>query len=265
MIQDQAADDYVVIAEFYDHIALYRDRQDVAFFVEQAQGSGGPVLEIGCGTGRVLFSIAQAGVEVVGLDRSASMLAVCKQKLTRESAAVQSRVRLVEADMRAFDLDRKFALVTMPFRPFQHLLEVADQLECLATVRRHLDDQGRLIVDVFNPYIAFLAEPCPTAAVSEAEFTMPDGRAVCRQYRVLSRDLARQLQEVEMVYLVTHPDGRRQRLEERFPIRYYFRFEMEHLLARAGFRVQALYGDYDQSPFGSKDPGELIFIAAPEW
>ena len=63
------------------------------------------------------------------------------------------------------------------------------------------------------------------------------------------------------VYYVTHPDGREERLVHRFQMRHLFRFEAEHLLARAGFQVEELYADYDKSPYGSKDPGELIFVA----
>ncbi len=120
-------DEYRVIAEFYDHVVPYRERRDVAFFVETAREAGGPVLEIGCGTGRVLIPTARAGIEIVGLDASAAMLALCRQKLAREAEDVQSRVTLVEGDMRRFDLEResgtgaKFALATIPFRPFQHL------------------------------------------------------------------------------------------------------------------------------------------------
>ena len=63
---------------------------------------------------------------------------------------------------------------------------------------------------------------------------------------------------------MTHPDGRTERLVHSFPMRYLFRFEAEHLLARCGFEVEALYADYDRSPYGSKYPGELIFVAVKE-
>src|SRR2546422_9590575 len=144
-------DEYAFVADLYDHVALYRDRADVSFFVEAASKAGSPVLEIGCGTGRVLIPIARAGVDIVGLDLSPHMLAVCRQRLRDEPQDVQSRVRLVEADMRRFDLGRAFTLATIPFRPFQHLLIVDDQLSCLASIHRHLVDGGTLILDVFNP------------------------------------------------------------------------------------------------------------------
>jgi len=249
-------------AELYDHIEPYKNRQDVAFYVEMAQQSGGPVLEIGCGTGRVLIPTAQAGIEIVGLDNSEHMLAVCREKLSPEPAEVQSRVELVRGDMRRFDLGRTFALVTTPFRPFQHLITVEDQLSCLASIHRHLADGGTFVLDLFNPDLQRLVdEKYLTEQEDEEPFTMPDGRRVTRRNRIASRDPFNQIHQCELVYYVTHPDGREERLVHAFPFRYLFRFEGEHLLARSGFRVEDVYADFDKSPYGSKYPGELILVA----
>jgi SAM-dependent methyltransferase len=256
-------DEHPFVAEFYDYVVPYRDRQDVEFFVELARESKGPVLEIGCGTGRVLIPTARAGIEIVGLDTSAAMLAVCRQKLAREGDKVRARVHLLEGDMRAFDLGREFRLVTIPFRPFQHLPTIEDQRACLGCIHRHLVPGGRLVLDIFNPSLAYLTEDRYLDELQNVEpvFTMPDGRKVLRRHRIVSRDLFNQLQEVEMVYCVTYPDGREERLSHRFRMRYLFRFEAEHLLARSGFEVEQVYADYDKSPYGSKNPGELIMLA----
>lgn len=254
--------EYPFVAEFYDYVVPYRDRQDVAFFVEMARRSEGPVLELGCGTGRVLIPTARAGVEIVGLDLSPSMLSVCREKLSREPQAVQSRVQLVQGDMQQFDLGREFGLVTIPFRPFQHLITVEDQLSCLDSIHRHLADGGRLILDLFNPSLPRLVEERYLAeSGEEPEFTMPDGRKVVRRHRTVSRDLFNQVIDSELIYYVTHPDGREERLVHRFQMRYLFRFEAEHLLARSGFQVENVYSDYDRSPYGAKYPGELIIVA----
>ena len=254
--------EYPFVAEFYDYVVPYRDRQDVAFFVEMARRSEGPVLELGCGTGRVLIPTARAGVEIVGLDLSPSMLSVCREKLSREPQAVQSRVQLVQGDMQQFDLGREFGLVTIPFRPFQHLITVEDQLSCLDSIHRHLADGGRLILDLFNPSLPRLVEERYLAeSGEEPEFTMPDGRKVVRRHRTVSRDLFNQIIDSELIYYVTHPDGREERLVHRFQMRYLFRFEAEHLLARSGFQVENVYSDYDRSPYGAKYPGELIIVA----
>jgi SAM-dependent methyltransferase len=255
-------EEYAFVAELYDHVVPYRDRQDVTFFVEAAQESGGPVLEVGCGTGRVLLPTARAGIEIVGLDLSSHMLDVCRERLLREPEDVQSRVELVQADMRSFELARTFNLVTVPFRPFQHLTTVDDQLSCLEQIHRHLADGGRLILDLFNPSLEFLtSDNVGQELGDEPEFTTPSGSRIVRRHRTVSRDLFNQINYVELIYYVTHPDGREERLVHSFPMRYLFRFEVEHLLARSGFQLEHIYADYDKSPYGSKYPGELVTIA----
>jgi SAM-dependent methyltransferase len=265
-------DEYAFVADFYDYVTPYQERRDVRFFVEMAQEARGRVLELGCGTGRVLIPTARAGIEMVGVDASTKMLLRCREKLGYEPAKVQSRVKLLEADMREFDIQHAFGLapdfqlVTLPFRPFQHLLTVEDQLACLGCIRGHLAPGGRVILDVFNPSLPHLAGRSDLADVigEEPEFTMPDGRHVLRSHRIVSRNFFDQTQEVEIIYDVTHPGGRWEQLRHRFTMRHLFRFEAEHLLARSGFRMEEVYADYDRSPYGSKYPGELIFVARRE-
>ena len=255
-------EEYAFVAEFYDSVVPYAGRADVDFFVEMARESPGAVLEIGCGTGRVLIPTARAEKDIVGLDLSTRMLTICREKLALEPDPVQARVQLVQEDMRRFELSRKFGLATLPFRPFQHLTTVDDQLSCLASIRNHLVDGGRLILDLFNHSLTLLMDDRYLEEDGEeTEFAMTDGRKVVRRGRTVSRDLFNQIQDVELIYYVTHPDGRDERLVHRFQMRHLFRFDAEHLLARSGFQVEELYADYDKSPIGSKDPGELIFVA----
>jgi SAM-dependent methyltransferase len=255
-------EEYAHIADFYDHVLAYHSPSSIAFYVEAAIEAGSPVLEVGCGTGRVLIPTARAGIDIVGLDLSLHMLAVCRERLRDEPAPVQSRARLTEGDMRAFDLGEAFTLATIPFCPFQHLLTVDDQLSCLACIRRHLIDGGRLILDLFNPSLDDLVNrPVGEELGHEPEFSIPDGRRVIERYKILSQDRFSQVDQFEMIYYVTHPDGREERLVHSFPMRYLFRFEAEHLLARSGFEVEHVYEDYDKSAYGSKCPGELIFVA----
>jgi len=256
------ADEYALIADLYDQVTLYRQRPDVSFYVEAAQQAGSPVLELGCGTGRVLIPTARAGIDIVGLDASTAMLDICRARLQDEPDTVRRHARLVEGDMRSFELNRKFTLVTMPFRPFQHLLTVRDQLACLERVHHHLRDGGRLILDVFNPSLDALANgPIGEEFAEEAEFTVADGRRVIRRHKTVSRDHFNQVGHFELIHYVTHPDGRTERLVHAFALRHMFRFEGEHLLARAGFELQHVYADYDRSEYGSKYPGDLLFIA----
>jgi SAM-dependent methyltransferase len=205
------------VPELYDHVIPYATRPDVGFYVGLAKESDGPVLELGCGTGRILIPTARSGIEIVGLDASASMLDACRRRLATEPPELRGRVGLYHGEMRDFELARRFRLVTIPFRPFQHLLTVADQLACLAAIRRHLATDGRLVFDVFNPSIHNLAKPADGAETDEEPpFTLADGRTVVRRHR---------------------------------------------MLARAGLTVEAVYSDFDRSAYGSRYPGELIFVA----
>ena len=250
------------VAEFYDYVVPYVQRPDVDFYVGLSIESSGPVLELGCGTGRVLIPTAKAGINIVGVDLSEHMLGVCQQKLIEEPADVRDRVQLVHGDIREFEVGSKFTLVTIPFRPFQHLIALEDQLACLACVRRHMDPGGRFVLDVFNPDIRRLTdEGLRQEYGDEPSFQMPDGRHIERRLRNASVDLHRQVLDSEIIHNVIHPDGKQERLVHSFPMRYLFRYEVEHLLARSGFEVETLFSDFDRSPIGSKYPGELIFVA----
>jgi len=250
------------VAQIYDQIIPYRDRPDVEFFVDAAIESGGPVLEVGCGTGRVLIPTTRAGISITGLDLSNHMLDVCRSALKEESKEVQDRVDLVQGDMRGFNIGKKFSLVTTPFRPFQHLLTTKDQVSCLECIHNHLEPGGSLILDIFNPSLAGItADNLGQEIGAEPEFTTPEGIKVRRFNKTNQRDHLKQILDVELVYYLTHPDGREERVVHAFPMRYLFRYETEHLLARCGFEVLDVFADYAKSPLGSTYPGELIFIA----
>src|ERR1700683_2119922 len=119
------------IAEFYDYIPTVTVRRDLDFYLSAAREYGDAILELGCGTGRVLLPLAREGSNVAGLDISEAMLARCRAKLAGEKDEVRRRVQLQCGDMTDFDLDVTFRLIIIPFRPLQHLLEVEQQLTCL--------------------------------------------------------------------------------------------------------------------------------------
>ena len=262
--------DFAFSQDVYDHLPAPKGRQDIPYFVELAKASGGPVLELAAGTGRIALPTARAGITITGLDLSRFMLAAFRQSLARESAEVQARVQLIEADMRQFDLGTRFPLVTIPFYSFQHLTEAADQLACLQSCHRHLADDGRLVINLTNPSLPRILSDKSFAEIqAEPEFTLPDGRKVVRKIRDTKKDLVNQVITSEFIYFVTHPDGRRERLVHVLPMRYAFPNEMTHLLARAGFAIDATYEDFQKTPYGTKhsiteagwSAGELVIVA----
>ncbi len=250
------------IAEYYDVAYSRRADTDVPFFVEYAKQSNGLTLELACGTGRVLIPTARAGCEITGLDFSSYMLAKCREKLAKEPEDVQKRVKLLQGDMTNFSLGKKYDLITIPFRPFQHLLKVEEQKGCLNCARKHLKPNGLLVFDVFNPNPAGLVSS-PEKLVERQDFPeseLPDGRKVKRCSRIPGCHREEQYNDIELIYYVTHPDGRTERLVDAFPMRYFFRYEVEHLLELCGLRVVELFGSFDKSPFTTDSP-EMIFVA----
>ena len=133
---------------------------DIAFYDRLAQAAGGPVLELGCGTGRIALALAQAGLSVTGVDVSAGMLALARRKSERLAAASRC-LTFVEADMARLDLGRRFGMAFIAFRSFQHLLTVDEQRATLTGVRRHLRPDGRLALHLFDPRFDLLADENP--------------------------------------------------------------------------------------------------------
>jgi len=255
-------DEYAEVAELYDHVVPYATRGDVEFFIAEARAANGPVLEVGCGTGRVLLPTARAGITIAGLDGSAAMLDQLRRKLADEDEGTRARVSLYHADMRDFELRQTFALVTLPFRPFQHLLTVEDQLACLTSIHRHLEPGGRIILDLFNPSLEMLVNrPVGHILPEGPPEDIPGGRRLKRSFRIVAQDFLTQVNDIELIYDITEPDGRKRRAVHAFRMRYLFRYEAEHLLSRSGFQLEHLYAGYDRSPYGSTYPGELIFVA----
>jgi len=250
------------IAEYYDHSPiLVRRTEDIAFYCAMAKRYGEPVLELGCGTGRITMAIAEAGCHVVGLDVSRKMLERAVEKRARLRREAQELVHLVQGDMTGFDLSEKFRSVMIPFRPFQHLLETEHQIRCLDCVRRHLARRGRLILDFFQTDAERMHDSKFLEESPLAEYDMPGGRHVALSERVATFHRASQRNDVEMIFRVTHGDGRQERLVMAWTLRYFFRYEVEHLLARCGFRIEALYGNFDCSPLEDKS-AEMIFVAS---
>ncbi|MGA8027734.1 MAG: class I SAM-dependent methyltransferase, partial [Bryobacteraceae bacterium] len=145
-------DSYCITAKYYDGAyAAKPDLVDLPFYLELAERSRGPVLEIACGTGRLLLPIARKGIEIHGVDNSQPMLQILQGHLVGEPDDVRRKVTVHEGDMRDFRLGAKFPLVIIPFRPMQHMHTVQDQVSALTTAAFHLSEGGTLGFDVFYP------------------------------------------------------------------------------------------------------------------
>jgi SAM-dependent methyltransferase len=265
---------YETVPDFgvlYDAVPAYAGRGDIPFYLQEAASAGSPgapatVLELGCGTGRVLLTLARAGYTVTGIDRSPSMLARCEAKLAAEPRAVRDRVALHQADARQFTVAAPtgdgFRLAVAPFRILQHLTTTSDQLRCLAAVRRHLMPGGRFVFDVFNPHYSLMTRDRSAEVEDMPEAPLADGRYLRRTVRTTRVRWVEQVSEIELIYYV-RTGSAVERVVHAFPMRWYTPSELEHLLGRAGFRVERVYGTFDRGPLTDESP-EIVVVAIEE-
>jgi SAM-dependent methyltransferase len=222
-------------------------RGDVAFYPRWARKAGGPVLELGCGTGRVSIPLARAGFDVTGLDLSPHMLAVARGKWIRLAGSrppahpqLPGAVRWVEGDMERFDLERRFRLIIIPFRAFQHLMTPEAQRRCLACVRRHLARDGRFIVHLFDPRLEFCLPQKHRAPKGRARVRDPrTGRWWAVEVTGRRNDPFTQVLSETWAWR----DGRRV-WREILQLRWTYRHEMEYLLRLSGLEPVACCGDF---------------------
>jgi len=252
-------------ADFYDQI-VEDWPGEIDFYTSlgsEAAARGGETLEIACGTGRVTRRLAQSGLQIVGLDASAEMLRVARSKAGRGPGP-----RWVQADMRSFDFGQTFALAIIPGHSFQFMLSGEDQLSCLGSIRRHLEPGGRLVVhlDHQDPrWLADVAEGRPDRAESSRELIHPSTGVRFAISRTWSIDRSTQTASVVTQWKQLDSRGGVIQMWTKGPVALHcvFRFEMEHLLARTGFALEALYGDFVGGPLGN-DSTEMLFQARRE-
>jgi ubiquinone/menaquinone biosynthesis C-methylase UbiE len=232
---------------------------DVAFYERTVRATGGPVLELACGTGRIALALAQAGLNVTGVDLSDGMLSVARRKLTALPAAVQQRVTLVHADMTALHLDRRFGFVFVPFRSLQHLLTIELQKKCLEAMRRHLEPTGRLALHLFDPRLDLLTGQA--AITQPISGTHPEtGQRYVGEVLRTSFDYVGQIRRDLWRYTEVGADGAVLSEDTReMALRWTYRWELHHLLSLCGFAVEGENSDFAGSPpaYGR----ELIVVA----
>ncbi len=244
------------VARLYD----YEQRQftrDIPFYLEYAKACGGEVLEVACGTGRILVPIARQGVKITGLDVSRGMLDVCQKKVDADDI-LKKNVALVHADMTRFDLGKRFTLIYIAFRSFQCLLTRDEQVSCLRHVHDHLADDGTFILDLFAPRHDYLAEQKRKLDLGTFHDDDYDVEINVRTEDVY--DLGRQTLHEDRFYEWMDKDGKPHQLVWSFDLAYLFRYEAELLLEKCGFSTEEVYADFDKQPYDYYS-GEQIFVA----
>ncbi len=246
-------------AEIYDSLFSYVV-DDISYYVEEATLSGGTVLELGCGTGRVSIPIARAGIDIVGIDASSAMLTRAREK-SREAGI--PNLKLLWADMRDFNLSSEFNLVIIPFRGLLSLLSVDDEIRTLTNIKRHLAPGGKLIFDIFVPDLNMMVQegdvPYHFRDVTDTE----TGRHLV-VWNQANYDAFSQVMSIRTTIEQLDDSGRvSSKMYRDFALRYIFRWEMHHLLGLCGYDVQALYGNFERGEF-REDSSEMVWVASPQ-
>lgn len=227
----------------------------ITFLLEQSEETGGPVLELACGTGELALPLAQHGLRITGIDRSSHMLREARRKSTEGNLTVE----WFEADMRDFDLGRRFSLIVLLGNALAHLLTNSDLAACLGCVRSHLLPQGRFLLNGFMPNLSLLMQS-PEERHSFAEFTDPSSGEPIEVTYANHYDPGSQINQVTTYY--TYP-GKPERVGGPLNLRMYFPQELDALLNYNGFRIDDKYGSFERKPFASEAKTQLFVCSLP--
>lgn len=229
---------------------------EAEFYVGQAVRIGGNTLELGCGTGRIAIPMTMSGVDVTGIDNSSGMLAVCREKAEAVGPS-EGSLSLLRNDMAEFSLDERFNFICMPYRTFMHLERPARQLSCLRCIRDHLKDDGVAIFNTWMPNSKVIGKPQAERFVDEYPL---DSGATLRHYHRAEFDEFNQRMVEE--HRLVEVDGSGRHVDSvTLPLIRVWTWprELKHLIDRAGLAVEALFGDFDCTPFGGEST-EMIWV-----
>jgi SAM-dependent methyltransferase len=246
----------------FDAFARYYDadygavEDDIPFYRELARRCGGPILELMCGTGRLLAPLAQAGYRVAGVDISPALLAGARARLAE--GGLLGQVELLEADVRQVVPAGPFSLAIVGLNSFMHLATAGDQLAALERIRASLRPDGLLALDLFNPDLRALAGYNGELVFDKA-LELGDGTRV-HKFVTQQADTAAQMLYIQFIYDELDAQGRVRRSVLPFTLRWLYRYEMEHLLVRAGFVIETVYGSYDLDEYSAAS--DLMLVIA---
>lgn len=250
---------YAVIARYYD--AENADKtDDLAFYSELAEERGGPILDVGCGTGRVVFHLAQGGFLTHGIDSEYEMLERAKIKLDVYRHA-RDKLTFYQGDVLTYDFDRRFKLLLLSYNALMHFHTQDEQLALLRRLRGLIEPDGVLVVDLPNAGEVFASQDTD-AVTLERTFIEPETGHMVMQQSVSYLDRVQQLMEVTWIYDEITEDGVVLRTVAPVIFRYVFYSELLLLLKQTGFEVDAAYGDYARGAF-ENGCERLVVLAKP--
>lgn len=252
---------YAQLARYYD-LENAEFTEDLEFWLELADDHGDPVLELGCGTGRVLLHLARRGHAVTGVDNSPEMLARLREKLKPAARHLPKPPVVIEDNLAHFRTEALCQIALMPFNTFMHLLTPEAQTATLRNIRRHVVEGAPLVLDLVNPVEAYAS--AEQGLTLERTFAHLEGQTerTVQQFSQYQVDRATQLARVTWLYDSVGPEGDVRRTIVPLTLRYTFPGEMRLLLEKGGFALTHLWGDYDHSPFSESAPRMIVMAEA---
>jgi ubiquinone/menaquinone biosynthesis C-methylase UbiE len=248
-------DDYDLIAPFYD-IEHDRFSEDLDMYRNYAELGGGRILELACGSGRVLLPLAEEGYDVTGVDSSEKMLEIARQRVQEKH--LESHCQLVKQDMRKLQLGQKYRLAIIALGSFGHITMRKDQQSTLAWIRAHLGPGATLILDVSNGDARYM-EGLSGQVLHQGTWLVQDGYYMTH-FVSPAASSEKHLLELTHFYERHRQGGAVERTVITTRLYLFERSELELLLERAGFVVKDVYGNYDLGPFGLESP-RMICVA----
>lgn len=253
--------DYDLIAPFYD-IEHARFADDLDMYQNYAELSHGPLLELACGSGRLLVQLAHAGYTLTGVDSSEEMLALARERLQQEE--LLSRVTLVQQDITSLQLSQlppslqEYRLAFIALGSFGHITTRKAQQQALHAIRAHIATRGTLIIDISNADARYM-EHMNNQMLHQGSWQQDDGTWLSHFVSPAS-STERHLLELTHFYDRHSQGGTVTRTVSTTFLYLFERSEMELLLETAGFTVKDVYGNYDLGPY-TLDSDRMIFIA----
>lgn len=247
-----------VVAKYYDDaFGSAAAQHDVEMYKSFARRFGGPILEIGCGTGRILKPIADMGIEIDGIDVSETMVSILKSKI----AGIIPVPNIYLGDMRSIELTRRYRLVTIPFRTLQHMITIEDKLHALVTAKSHLREGGRLIFDVAFPNYESLASGFGDECLAAEWRPETESDRVGRMF--FRREGYRRKNQVmigSLIFRLLDGDNVVNEEIQSLEMHFFSLPELEALCKSVKLEIEEFYGSYDLKPF-EENSTQMVFVA----
>lgn len=238
-------------AQRYDLVmGAYASGDQLNFYRRQVARYGEPVLELACGSGRFTIPLAKEGVNITGIDISEDMLNLAKLKASKSGL----NIRFMQGDMSNFDLGEKFKFIFIPAQSLSHLHKLKEIEDCFACVRRHLDGDGRFLIELFNSSVRLLARETDRRYPVD-QYEDPNGGFQVFVTEEVRYDAASQVNHIQWFF---RDEGSSREMVLSFEMRQFFPQEIDAILGYNEFLIEHKYGNYNEEEFSSEAWKQLI-------